>query len=179
MNAQSPGYNAASPIYQPANSVGSGVTSMPRPGQSPQYSPGSIVSPRVPNQGGGKPYSPTYNPVQGISANMGGKSPAYSPASNLSRMAAPSPLHHSPAYSPGSLLGQQKSAIAGGSSAYEKMMGTSPAQDRSPQHYPGHSPGAYKPISPVYQGSPNKPYDVGGHSPSTPAYNPGKGNQKK
>ena len=100
MAVQSPGYNVNSPIYQPANSVGSGSTSMARPGQSPQYSPGSIVSPRAPNQGNSKPYSPVYNPV-GVASNIAGKSPAYSPASNLARMAAPSPLHHSPAYSPG------------------------------------------------------------------------------
>lgn len=129
---------------------------------------------------GAKPYSPIYNGAQGATST--GKSPAYSPTSNLRSAAgsAPSPMaqNQSPAYSPSSLnaLGRP---IPGNSSAY--MIGISPAAagmsgGRSPRHYqaqisspeigdgcsarvlmqgrrPGGSPSpAYNPISPSYQG---------------------------
>merc|ERR1712167_313445 len=87
----------------------------------------------------GKPYSPIYNRPQG--ATNTGKSPAYSPTSNLRSAAgpAPSPLgqHQSPAYSPSSLHAMNR-PIPGNSSAY--LIGISPATagmsgGRSPHHY--------------------------------------------
>lgn len=96
----SPAYNAQSPIYQPPQSI-TAAGSHQRLGQSPQYSPNSISSPRAP-LGGQQPYSPVYNPAQ-AGASIG-KSPGYSPA-NMGRMVAPSPMNpnQSPAYSPSSL----------------------------------------------------------------------------
>jgi len=100
----------ASPIYQPQNSLNRGNYLGTNIGQSPQYSPNSLQSPRYP--GGQKPYSPIYNQQIGSAASgLGstGKSPGYSPTSNLRGiLGAPAgqgtgPIQQSPAYSPTSL----------------------------------------------------------------------------